>query len=215
LAVIPRVKLRTMSSTNENIAPKVDKGLRRVVALVVLLNLVYFGVEFAAATAIGSLSLFADSVDFLEDASVNLLILTALTWSARRRARVGMVLSGILLLPAFAFLWALWSKFNHPVPPLPIPLTITGLGALAVNLACAFLLVRYRHHGGSLTRAAFLSARNDAFANIAIIGAGLLIWAWPSVWPDVIVGLAIAWMNVDAAREVWGAAQSEKDAIEG
>src|SRR5215212_8051347 len=55
-----------------------DLALRRVVRLVALLNLGYFGVEFAVALAIGSVSLFADSVDFLEDASVNFLILAAL-----------------------------------------------------------------------------------------------------------------------------------------
>jgi Co/Zn/Cd efflux system component len=46
-----------------------EAGLRRVVRLVALLNLSYFGVEFAVASAIGSVSLFADSIDFLEDAS--------------------------------------------------------------------------------------------------------------------------------------------------
>jgi len=51
--------------------------------------------------------------------------------------------------------------------------TLAGLGALAINLYCAFRLARFRTHGGSLTRAAFLSARNDALANIAIIAAGL------------------------------------------
>lgn len=51
-----------------------DAGLRRVVVWVALLNLAYFGVEFTVALAIGSVSLFADSIDFLEDASVNLLI---------------------------------------------------------------------------------------------------------------------------------------------
>ena len=202
-----------MNSTKDEVAPNFDKELRRVVAIVGLLNLVYFGVEFAIATAIGSVSLFADSVDFLEDASVNLLIFTALTWSAQRRARVGMALSVILLFPAAALVWALWSKFNHPVPPAPLPLTVTGLGALAINLSCAFLLVRFRHHKGSLTRAAFLSARNDALANIAIIGAGLLTLALPSAWPDVIVGLGIAFMNVDAAKEVWVAARSEHRAV--
>ena len=198
-----------MNSSTEDLTPNSDRDLRRVVALVALLNLAYFAVEFAVATAIGSVSLFADSVDFLEDASVNLLIFTALTWSARRRARVGMALAGILLLPALALVWALWSKFKHPIPPAPLPLTLTGLGALAVNLSCAFMLVRFRHHKGSLTRAAFLSARNDAFANIAIIGAGLLTLVLPSAWPDVLVGLGIAYMNVDAAKEVWTAARSE------
>jgi Co/Zn/Cd efflux system component len=193
----------------DDVTPSREKDLHRVVAIVALLNLAYYGVEFAVALAIGSVSLFADSVDFLEDASVNLLIFTALTWSPTRRARVGMALAGILLLPAIAFIWALWSKFNHPVPPAPVPLTFTALGALAINLSCAFLLVRFRHHKGSLTHAAFLSARNDALANVAIIVAGLITVALPSVWPDVLVGLGIAYMNVDAAKEVWTAARSE------
>lgn len=66
--------------------------LRRVISLVGLLNLAYFGIEFTVALAIGSVSLFADSVDFLEDASVNFLIVAALGWTARSRARVGMAL---------------------------------------------------------------------------------------------------------------------------
>ena len=184
-------------------------SLQRAVRLVALFNLAYFGVEFSVALAIGSVSLFADSVDFLEDASVNLLIMLALGWSPVARARVGMALAGILLIPALAFLWALWQKLHVPLPPAALPLSATGLGALAVNLACATLLARYRHHAGSLTRAAFLSARNDALANVAIVLAGGLT-AWTgSVWPDVAVGLGIAAMNLDAAREVWEAARGE------
>jgi Co/Zn/Cd efflux system component len=184
--------------------------LRRAIRLVGLLNLGYFGVEFAVAGAIGSVALFADSIDFLEDASVNFLILAALRWSAPRRARVGMALAGILLVPGLATLWTVWDKFNGLVPPAALPLTLVGAGALAVNLGCAFLLARYRHHSGSLTRAAFLSARNDALANVAIIVAGLVTaYLWASAWPDLIVGLGIAAMNADAAREVWKAAHEE------
>ena len=184
--------------------------LRSVVGTVAFLNLAYFGVEFAVATTIGSVSLFADSVDFLEDAAVNLLILAALGWSMRSRARLGMVLALILLAPGLATLWTAWAKFNVPVAPNPLPLTLAGLGALAVNLTCAFMLARFRHHGGSLTRAAFLSARNDALANVAIIAAGIVTaLLWRSAWPDLIVGLAIALMNADAARKVWEAAREE------
>src|SRR5260221_911195 len=93
-------------------SPDVDNpALRRVVILVAILNLAYFGVEFAVALAIGSVSLFADSIDFLEDASVNLLIAIALGWSATNRARLGMALAGILLVPGLATLWTAWSKF--------------------------------------------------------------------------------------------------------
>ncbi len=44
-----------------------ESTLRRTVILVALLNLGYFGIEFAVALAIGSVSLFADSIDFIED----------------------------------------------------------------------------------------------------------------------------------------------------
>lgn len=196
--------------TEEGFDKFANLGMRRAVRLVALLNLAYFGFEFAVAKAIGSVSLFADSVDFLEDASVNLLILLALGWSVRSRARVGMGLALILLVPGLATLWTAWTKFNVPVAPDPVPLTLAGLGALAVNLTCAFMLARHRHHSGSLTRAAFLSARNDAFANVAIIATGLVTAVlWHSAWPDIIVGLAIALMNADAAREIWEAAREE------
>jgi Co/Zn/Cd efflux system component len=186
-----------------------DPALRRVVGRVAALNLAYFGVEFAVALAIGSVSLFADSIDFLEDTSVNLLILLALGWTARRRARVGMVLAGLLLVPGLATLWTAWEKFSSFVAPSALPLSLAGAGALAVNLGCALMLARFRHHGGSLTKAAFLSARNDAAANIAIIAAGVVTAYTLSAWPDLTVGLAIAVMNADAAREVWQAARSE------
>lgn len=186
-----------------------NTNLRKVVILVAVLNLAYFGVEFAVALAIGSVSLFADSVDFLEDASVNVLIALALGWSATSRARVGMALAGILLIPGLATLWTAWEKFMVPLPPAPLPLTLAGVGALAINLLCAFMLMQFQAHSGSLTRAAFLSARNDVLANVAIIAAGFVTAYTLSVWPDLIVGLGIAAMNADAAREVWSAAREE------
>lgn len=189
--------------------------LRKAVIIVASLNLAYFGVEFAVALAIGSVSLFADSVDFLEDTSVNLLIAVALGWSATSRARLGMALAGILLVPGVATLWTAWQKFMVPAPPAPLPLSLAGLGALAVNLSCAFMLARFRSHSGSLTRAAFLSARNDAVANVAIVAAGLVTAFTLSGWPDLIVGLGIAAMNAGAAREVWNAARKEQSLARG
>ncbi|MDX2074407.1 MAG: cation transporter [Alphaproteobacteria bacterium] len=186
-----------------------DSSLRRAVRFVGLANFAYFFVEFAVALHIGSVSLFADSVDFLEDASVNFLILLALGWSLKARARIGMGLAALLLWPAIATLWMVWHQFTTLTPPDPILLSATGAGALVVNLTCAYRLAKYRHHSGSLTKAAFLSARNDAFANIGIIFAGFITLATHSAWPDLIVGLAIAAMNIDAAKEVWTAAKEE------
>ena len=187
-----------------------EAKLRSTVRIVALLNLAYFGVEMAVALRIGSVSLFADSADFFEDAAVNLLIFAALGWSVQARARVGHLLAGVLLLPAAAFLWTLWRKLSAPVAPDAEALSLTGLGALIVNLACALMLARFRRGCGSLTKAALLSARNDVIANIAIIAAGLLTIPTRSVWPDIVVGLGVALMNLDAAREVLEAAREER-----
>jgi Co/Zn/Cd efflux system component len=190
-------------------ADRQTSALRRAVIFVALINLAYFFVEFAVARHIGSVSLFADSIDFLEDASVNFLVLAALGWSVRRRSQVGMVLAMLLLVPGIATAWMVMRKLQAPVPPAEFALSLTGLGALAVNLSCAFVLVRVRNVAGSLSRAAFLSARNDAVANCAIIGAGVLTFFWVSAWPDLIVGVGIFLLNLDAAREVFEAARRE------
>ncbi len=184
-------------------------NLKSAVLFVALANLVYFFVEFGVANQIGSVSLFADSVDFLEDAAINLLIFFALSLSVRSRAKVGMFLSCLILLPGAAALWTAWSKIHSPIAPEPQLLSLTGFGALLINVGCAFLLAKFRHHSGSLTRAAFLSARNDAIANIAIIGAGVATALSKNAWPDLVVGLGIAIMNLGAAKEVWEAARKE------
>ena len=68
--------------------------LRRVVLVVAGLNLAYFFVEFVVALGAGSVALLADSVDFLEDAAVNLLIFIALGWPLVRRAVEGLRAAG-------------------------------------------------------------------------------------------------------------------------
>jgi Co/Zn/Cd efflux system component len=203
-----------MSGRNPSaLSDHAQASLKRAVMWVAALNLGYFGVEFAVARAIGSVSLFADSIDFLEDASLNGLILLALGWHRQHRGTLGIFLAGLLLIPGLATAWTAWQKLALPVPPAPLPLTLAGLGALVVNLWCAFMLARVRHHAGSLSRAAFLSARNDAFANIAIMAAGGLTLVWVSAWPDFLVGLGIFAMNLDAAREVYVTARREQRAV--
>ena len=189
-------------------------ALRRTVLLVAILNLAYFGVEFVVAQVIGSVSLFADSVDFLEDASINLLIFFAAVWSARRRSYVGSVLAIVILIPALATLWTAVMKIVDPVPPEPLPLSLTAMGALLVNLACALLLMRHRDHPGSLAKAAWLSARNDVLADAAIIVVAVLTVWFPTAWIDIVAGLGIGVLNADAARTVWMGARDERRRLE-
>jgi Co/Zn/Cd efflux system component len=196
-----------------NTAPSLvgTAALRRTALIVAALNLAYFAVEIAASSRIGSVALYADSADFLEDAAINILVVVALGWSMAARARLGFALAAIALLPAAAALWTAWEKLQHGGVPHPGTLGLVGLGALITNIVCAGLLARRRGEGGSLGRAAFLTARNDAFGNLMIIAAALITaWWWPSFWPDLAVGIALFVLNLGAAKDVFAAARSER-----
>lgn len=194
--------------------PPVDhvdsRRLRRVVLVVALLNFAYFFVEFAVALTAGSISLLADSVDFLEDTSINLLILIALGWPLARRAVMGKAMALVILGPATVAGWQAIQRFSDPVAPDVAPVVLASLGAIAVNGTSAWLLVHVRHHGGSLSRAAFLSARNDVLVNVAVIGMAVVTLWTGSGWPDLVLGCGIILLALHAAYEVWEVSEEER-----
>lgn len=191
-------------------APAQVARLRRVVLVVAALNLGYFFVEFTVALVAGSVALLADSVDFLEDTSVNLLIFVALGWALNRRAVMGKVMALVILGPAVLAGIEAVQRFSEPSPPLVGPLVLASLGAILINGTSAWLLTTVRHHGGSLSRGAFLSARNDVAVNLAII-AMALVTAWTrSGWPDLVLGTLIILLAAHAAHEVWEISEDER-----
>ena len=188
-----------------------DAGrLRRTVLVVATLNFSYFFVEFAVALAAGSVSLLADSVDFLEDTAVNLLIFAALGWPLARRAMAGKAMALIILGPAALAAWTAIRRFADPVAPDVVPIVLASLGAIAVNSTSAWILARVRHAGGSLSRAAFLSARNDVLVNAAIIAMGVVTLWTRSGWPDLILGSFIILLATHSAYEVWEVSEEER-----
>ncbi len=186
------------------------RQLRRIVLVVAMLNLSYFFVEFSVALVAGSVSLLADSVDFLEDTSINLLIFIALGWPLAKRAAMGKAMAVVIVGPAAVAAWVAIGRFSEPVAPEVVPVVLASLGAIVINGTSALLLVRVRHHGGSLSRAAFLSARNDVLVNVAIIAmAAITLWT-TSGWPDLILGCFIIGLALHAAHEVWEVSEEER-----
>lgn len=178
--------------------------------VVAALNFAYFFVEFVVALTAGSVALLADSVDFLEDTAVNVLIFIALGWPLVRRALVGKVMAVVILGPALLAGWEAIRRLGAPEAPDVMPLVLASLGAIVVNGTSACLLNRVRHQGGSLSRAAFLSARNDVLVNLAIIAMGVITASTGSGWPDLALGCFIIALAVRAAMEVWEASEEER-----
>ncbi|SME95505.1 Cation efflux family protein [Kocuria indica] len=91
-----------------------------------------------------------------------------------------------------------------------LPLVLASLGAIVINGTSALVIARVRNHGGSLGRAAFLSARNDVLVNVAIIVMAL-VTAWTgSGWPDMVLGCLIILLALHAAYEVWKVSEEER-----
>lgn len=186
-----------------------DGTLRRAIRWVAVLNGAYFIIEFLVGITIRSVGLIADSIDFLEDASINLIVLIGLGLAATARARLGSLLAIIIGVPGVVAFVAAVDKILNPVVPSVSGMTVTAFGALAVNLTAAIILSRVKNDSRSLVAAAWLSARNDVVANIAIIGAALATAVIPSAYWDVAVGLGIAVLNADAAVKVWRRSRAE------
>ena len=190
--------------------PVNQTSFRRTLIIVALLNLAYFLIEFSAAVKINSVSLFADSIDFLEDTFVNLLIFFSYLITSTLRPKISKILVIIILLPGLTALWAAWEQVMRPSMPEAFELTLVGLGALLINFTCTIILMRFRKNDESLTKAAFLSARNDVLSNLTIITAGLTIMIYPSIWPDLIAGIIVFSINFDAAYKVYKIANTEQ-----
>ena len=194
---------------SEDKKPVNQTSFRRTLIIVALLNLAYFLIEFSSAVKINSVSLFADSIDFLEDTFVNLLIFFSYLMTSTLRPKISRILVIIILLPGLTALWAAWEQVMRPSMPEAFELTLVGLGALLINFTCTIILMRFRKNDESLTKAAFLSARNDVLSNLIIITAGLTIMIYPSIWPDLIAGIIVFSINFDAAYKVYKIANTE------
>jgi Co/Zn/Cd efflux system component len=182
----------------------------RAILIVALLNFGYFFVEFFVALNITSVSLFADSIDFLEDAFTNFIILFGLYLSLQNRIKLGYLLIGMIFIPSlFTLIFAI-NQFLNPVLTDGVLLSSYAFGALVINIFCAFLIARFKKANNSLVLTAFYSARNDALANIAMIIAGVITIYTTSHYPDLIVGILIFLLNLDASKAIYEQIKKEK-----
>jgi Co/Zn/Cd efflux system component len=171
---------------------------KRALLIAAALNMAMVFVEVGAAFYANSLALFADAVDFYEDAMTYLMAVALIGFGYRARAAFGGLLALLMLLPSLWIAWKAVEQLLYGVPPDPLPMGLVGLLALAVNVYCAWLLIPHRD-GDSAHQGVWLSTRNDAIANVSVVLAALTT-AWSgSIWPDVIVGFAIAAINIQAA----------------
>ena len=173
----------------------------RVLVVVLAVNLAMFCIEFGTGLLSRSTALLADSLDMLGDSFVygfSLLVLhRSLAWRARAALAKGAIMAafgvGVLLEAGFSL--------RAGVPPLAPAMVAIGTLALVANAYCFSLLWRHRTDDINL-RSTWLCSRNDLIANGAVLVAAGLVAGFESLWPDVIVGIAIALLFLHTATLV-------------
>jgi Co/Zn/Cd efflux system component len=188
--------------------PPPDPRYRKVLWAALFINALMFGVELAASAVAGSVSLLADSADFLGDAGNYAVSLFVLGMGAAARARAayakGVVMGGFGLL---VLARALWNGLGDAVPEAPA-MGVVAILAFAANGAVAWLLYAFRH-GDANMRSVWLCTRNDMIGNLAVLLAAAGVFGTGAGWPDIVVACIMAVLGLSGAREVVGRARAE------
>lgn len=188
----------------------------RVLYIVLAVNALMFLVEFTAGWIASSTALLADSLDMFGDASVYALTLFVLYRGPRARAGAAMVKGGFMLLFGLVVVADAIRKLMLQEVPDANWMGAVATLALIANGYCFALL--YRHRSDDINmRSTWLCSRNDLLANTSVIVAALLVAFTSSLWPDILVGLAIAALFLHSAQDVmrdalreWKASSEEK-----
>ena len=185
-----------------------DPRLRRVLWVALALNAGMFGVELAGGLRSGSVSLWADALDFAGDAASYAMTLWALGMGLVWRARTAWLKAWAMgLFGGVVLARALWSATTGVVPE-PMTMGLIGALALAVNVGVALLLYAFRA-GDANMRSVWLCSRNDAIGNVAVMAAALGVFGSGTAWPDLMVAAIMAGLGVKAALTILPQARQE------
>lgn len=185
-----------------------DPVFWRVLWIALLTNFAMFVVEMVASQLGDSISLQADALDFLGDSANYGISLFVVGMALTARAKASLFKGATMALFGT---WVIGSAVHRALEgsaPDPSTMGSVAVMALAVNVAVAVLLYRYRN-GDSNKQSIWLCSRNDAIGNIAVMIAAAGVFASGSRWPDLIVAAIIAGLNISAALHVVRLARTE------
>ena len=181
---------------------------RRVLWVALILNATMFLLEVSASFFAQSVSLQADSIDFLGDAANYGVSLFVLGHSLKWRARASQLKAASMA--AFG-IWVIGTAIYNAVVrsnPHAEMMGAMGLLALAVNVGVAIMLFRHRN-GDSNSQSVWLCSRNDAIGNIAVIVAAGGVFLSGSMWPDLLVALLMGGLGLHSSFAVFKVANQE------
>ena len=185
-----------------------QKHQRRVLVIVLLINITTFAMMVISSLLSGSSSLLSGALDNFGDAVTYAISFAVVGAAAVAKARVAL-LKGLLIFSAAVAVGAqiVWRLLNPEVPVVETMGLAAGLN-LAANLVCLRLLTPFRH-GDINMASAWECSRNDVMEGVAVIIATLAVWAFGAGWPDILVATGLLVLFLRSASRVVSSAWRE------
>jgi len=185
---------------------------RRVLMIVLAINIATFVMMLAVAIYSHSSSLLSGSLDNLGDALTYLLSLLVVGASGRAKAKVALLKGLLIFAAAVAVAVQIGWRLAHPEVPVFEAIGIAGLANLALNGVCLWLMTPYRH-GDVNMASAWECSRNDVFEGLAVLLAAAGVWWSGAGWPDLLVAGALLLLFLGSAwrvlRSAWRSYRAE------
>lgn len=181
---------------------------RRVLWIVLLINLATFLMMVGASWYSHSSSLLSGALDNLGDAATYLLSLLVVGAGVAAKARVALFKGVLILAAAVAVAAQIGWRLAHPQVPLFESMGLAALLNLAANGFCLWLLTPYRNDDVNLASAREC-ARNDIFEGVSVVLAAGLVALFGAGWPDLLVAIALLVVFLRSALRVLRIAMTE------
>lgn len=178
-----------------------EAGQRRVLLIVLTINIATFAMMITAALYSGSSSLLSGSLDNLGDALTYLLSLAVVGASLRAKAAVAVVKGLLILGAAIAVAAQIGWRLAHPGVPIFEAMGLAAAVNLAFNGLCLWLLTPYRF-GDVNMASAWECSRNDIYEGFAVLLAAASVWMFDAGWPDLVIATALLLMFLRSAWRV-------------
>lgn len=207
---------RTLSESEQSqLAP--DKSLSgddesetKVLRLLLAINAAMFIIELSMGLFAQSTGLIADSLDMFADAAVYGVSLYAVGKAINMKRRAARMSGYLQILLALGALVEVVRRFYFGSEPESDLMMGVAALALIVNVSCMALLSRHRE-GEVHMKASWIFSTNDVIANVGVILAGALVGWLNTNWPDLIVGLIIAFVVFNGGRRILKISVSSSD----
>lgn len=174
---------------------------RRVLLIVMTINMGTFVMMVTAALVSGSSALLSGTLDNFGDAVTYALSFACVGASNTAKGRVALFKGLLIMAAAAAVAMQIAWRLLDVEAPLVGTMSVAAALNLAANAFCLWLLTPLRHDDVNMA-SVWECSRNDVFEGVAVIAAAVCVWWLDSGWPDLLIAIGLLLVFTNSAVRV-------------